>query len=61
MVAVSRVNKAFFTLGFNTIELHQLANPFFAHPEASGIELFRHPRITILLSYLGVYGPDLDQ
>jgi hypothetical protein len=61
MFTVSRVNKAFFTFGFNTIELHQLANPFFAYPEASGVEFFCHPRTTILLTYLGVYDPDLNQ
>lgn len=61
MVAVSRVNKAFFALGFDSIDLHGLANPHFARPEASGIEFFGHPSPAILLANFSVYGPDLSQ
>jgi len=45
VVAVSGIDKAFFALGFDSIDLHGLANPLFARPEASGIEFCGHPSL----------------
>jgi hypothetical protein len=61
MFAVGGHHELAFGFGLDAVLLHELANPFLAHPDATGQQFLVHARPAVFALDLGVDGTDVRQ
>jgi len=61
VTAVGGDHKLAFCLGFDAVLLHELANPVFAHPDATRQQVLVHARPAVFALDLGVDGTDMHK